>query len=189
MAKKMPDVHFVTARDLLQLYRSPDAPVLDKKTIAEFLSKRITFLSNDAGDLSAADLLIQLLDLPPQTVDGPVSRGQTTYGKAEIPGWLFEKAKSDAADYIRVHHRLPSEVFLGSETLSLADFTATAAQHVLTGGGTVRVARGHLEFERYFSNDPRGAFKWVIHPPDFAAPELLELARLQGWTLKPATLR
>jgi hypothetical protein len=32
-------------------------------------------------------------------------------------------------------------------------------------------------------------FSWPIHPAGFSAPELLELGRLQAWTLKPARLR
>jgi hypothetical protein len=45
---------------------------------------------------------------------------------------------------------------------------------------------GTVAFEQYFSTDPTGSFKWPIHPEGFAPAELLELARLQGWTLKPA---
>jgi hypothetical protein len=52
----------------------------------------------------------------------------------------------------------------------------------------VRVTRSDLKFERYFSKDPVKSFNWPIHPLGFAAPELLELGKLQGWTLKPARL-
>ena len=37
--------------------------------------------------------------------------------------------------------------------------------------------------------EPAKAFAWPIYPDGFSAPELLELGRLQGWTLKPARLR
>jgi hypothetical protein len=30
---------------------------------------------------------------------------------------------------------------------------------------------------------------WIIHREGFRAPKLLEIARLQAWTLKPATHR
>ena len=43
--------------------------------------------------------------------------------------------------------------------------------------------------EKYVSTDARGSFQWPIHPEGFSAPELLELARLQAWTLKPAKLK
>jgi hypothetical protein len=43
--------------------------------------------------------------------------------------------------------------------------------------------------ERYVAIDAGKAFSWAIHPEGFSAPNLLELARLQAWTLKPARLR
>jgi hypothetical protein len=188
MAKKTPGVQFVTAQDVLLLYRSQTPPQLDTGKIAEHLSREITFLETDAGDFSAADLLVQLLGMTPQIVDGPTSRGETTYHSETIPDWLFDQAKRDTVSFISAHHRLPSEVFVGAETLSSADFTATLASQTMSGG-QVRVARGNIGFEKYFATDAKKSFQWPIHPKDFSAPELLEMARLQGWTLKPARLK
>ncbi len=187
-AKSLPDLQFVTAQDLLQLYRSPVPPVIAKEVAAQSLRQHITFLETETAELSAADLLLAVLGMEPQIVDGPTSRGLTTYRANTIPRWLFEQAKADAIGYIRTFKRLPSEVFVGAETLSLPDFAATAAGD---GGSTpaVRVLQGVVGFEKYFSTDAEDAFRWPIHPKHFAAPELLELARLQGWTLKPARLR
>ncbi len=187
-AKRTPGVRFVTAEELLQLYGSPIPPQLDKRTAAEHLLEHITFLQTRTGDFSAADLMLDLLGIPPTVVDGPTSRGVTTYRSDRIPEWLFEKVKADAINFITVNHRLPSEVFVGAETLSLPDFVATAAGQVITPG-PIHVRRGNIEFEKYVSTDAKGAFAWPIHPKGFSAPELLELARLQAWTLKPARLR
>jgi hypothetical protein len=188
MAKKTPGVHFITAQDLLLLSRSQTPPQLEPRKIAEHLSKQITFLETGTADFSAADLLIQLLGISPQIVDGPTSRGETTYRSEAIPDWLWEQAKKDAVSFINAHHRLPSEVFLGSETLSLPDFAATVAGQVLSGG-PARVVHGNIQFDKYFATDAKRSFGWPIHPKDFSAPELLDLARLQGWTLKPARLK
>lgn len=187
-ARRAPGVRFVTAEELLQLYGSPIPPPLDRRMAAEHLLEHITFLQTRTGDFSAADLVLDVLGIPPQVVDGPTSRGLTTYRSELIPEWLFQKVKADAINFITTNHRLPSEVFVGAETLSLADFAATAAGE-LTAPGPVHVRRGNIEFEKYFSTDATGAFAWPIHPKGFSAPELLELARLQGWTLKPARLR
>jgi hypothetical protein len=187
-AKQTPGVQFITAQDLLQRCKGPIPPQIDRRKSAAFLKQRITFLRTGTDDFSAADLLLNLLELQPQIVDGPTSGGKTTYGSGIIPEWLFDKAKKDASSFITAHHRLPSEVFLGAETLSLADFAATVAGQVLSPG-PIHVLRGNVEFEKYFSTDSEGSFKWPIHPKGFSAPELLELARLQGWTLKPARLR
>jgi len=43
--------------------------------------------------------------------------------------------------------------------------------------------------EKYIAKDAARAFDWPIHPEGFSAPALLELARLQAWTLKPALLK
>src|SRR5207248_2926546 len=149
----------------------------------------ITFLEAGGVALSPADMLLQLLRLEPQVVDGPTGPGLTTWSSDVIPDRLFESAEKDAADFISQNHRLPNQVFIAAETLSLPDFTATLAAHVLSPGPMVHIVHGRTTFEQYFATDAKKSFDWPIHPPGFAAPELLDLGRLQGWTLKPATLR
>jgi hypothetical protein len=51
------------------------------------------------------------------------------------------------------------------------------------------VRLGNPEFEKYVATDAVKSFDWPIHPAGFRAPELLEMGRLQAWTLKPARLR
>jgi hypothetical protein len=187
-AKKMPGVRFVTAQDVLRLYRPQAPPRVDRAKLAAHLSRQITFLRTESGDLSAAEILLQLLGLDWRMVDGPSNRGITTYDAETIPRALFDRAKQDAIAFVTAHHRLPSEVFIDTRSLSLADFAATVAGDSLSPA-PVRVLRGQLEMERYFATDAQQSFRWAIHPDGFAAPELLELARLQGWTLKPARLR
>ena len=57
------------------------------------------------------------------------------------------------------------------------------------GSPSVSVRKGNPEMERYVATDAVKAFSWAIHPDGFDAPNLLELARLQAWTLKPAKLK
>jgi hypothetical protein len=181
--KSVPGVRFITAADALKLYSESHTPAPDRSTIAKHLCNSITFRET----LSPADMLLDLLGAPAQVVDGPTARVATTYASATVPAALFNTAMRDARDFIAHNHRLPNQVFLGAETLSLADFAATLACNAAQGS-EITIKRGNLEFERYFSNDPRKAFAWPIHPEGFAAPELMELARLQGWTLKPARI-
>jgi hypothetical protein len=186
-AKQTPGVQFVTAEDLLRIYSAPSAPKVDVGTLARHFRQGVKFLSVDSGDLSAADILLQLLGLPSQYVDGPTRSGVTTYKDPVIPTSIFKRAFEDAKSFITRNHRLPNEVFLGSQALSLTDFAATLAGQVLSPG-PIKLVQGRLDFEPFFSHDPRGSFKWPIDREDFAAPELLELARLQCWTMKPARL-
>ena len=126
-AKSFPDVKFITANDLLRIYANPIPPFVEKLTIARHFKQNITFLSVAAGDLSAADILLQLLDLPPQYVDGPTQPGATTYTEKTIPDFVFNASVEDVKSFIRTNQYLPNVVFVGSETLSLADFAATLA--------------------------------------------------------------
>ena len=184
----MPGVRFVTARELLQLYGSAAPPPADRARIAAHMAARQTFLVTEEGTLSAADMLLALLGMAPEVVDGPAARIAGTYRGASIPRAAFERAKTDGVSFIRANQRLPAEVWIGSEKLSIGDFAATLAADDGVAAD-VAVRRANLEFEKYFSNEPAKAFNWPIHPDGFSAPELLELGRLQGWTLKPARLR
>lgn len=185
--KAQPAVRFVTAQDLPGFYENPAAKVVDRKQVAAHLSRRIVFGEIQGQMLSPSDMLLALLEVKPQIVDGPTGPGTTTYSKPTIPVAAFRIAAADSADFVRRFHRLPNEVFVGSETLSLADFAATLAGS-MDGGGEVKVIRGNIEFDRYFASDGRKPFNWVIHPEGFNGLPLLELGRLQGWTLKPARL-
>jgi hypothetical protein len=187
-AKARPDVHFITARELPLLYESAAVKGADRAQIARHMAERQTFLVTEHGVLSAADMLQALLGIDPLVVEGPVMRSETTYRENTIPRPAFERAKTDAAGFIRASRRLPAEVWVGSKTLSLADFAATLAGD---DGATVAVAirKGNPEMEKYIATDATRTFSWPIHPEGFSAPELLEMARLQAWTLKPARLK
>lgn len=187
-AKGVPGVRFVTARELLQLYGSPAPARVERARIAAHLSARQTFLAAENEALSAADMLLSLLGMQPEVVDGPATRIASAMPGASISRAAFEGAKRDAVSFIRANKRLPAAVWIGADKLSLGDFAATLAGDD-EAAAQIAVRRANLEFETYFSNEPRKSFDWPIHPEGFSAPELLELGKLQGWTLKPARLR
>ncbi|MCS7043167.1 MAG: hypothetical protein NZR01_10280 [Bryobacteraceae bacterium] len=179
--RRTPGLRIVTAREAPALFEPRDsAPPAG-------LARRLADSLDAHGGFSAADLLLSLLGLEPQHVDGPVRRAATTWTETEIPRPVFDRAKRDAADFIRVHGRLPDEVWLGSQCLSLADFAATLAAD--PGSGPVPLRRGRADFEQRIGRDAARLYNWVIHPKGFAPESLLEMARLQAWTLKPARLR
>jgi hypothetical protein len=179
---------FVTARQLSDLYSPGDAPPIERRRAAEHLVSRQIFLQNEEGAWSAADLLLALLGLAAQFVEGPLAAKASTYRGKTIESEAFERARREAVSYIRQHARLPALVWIGSEHLSLVDFAATLAG-ADSPPAEVIVRAGNPEFDRYFATDSRRPFGWVIHPPGFSGDNLLCLGRLQGWTLKPARLR
>jgi hypothetical protein len=187
-AKSRPGVRFATARELPLLYESALGHGGDRTQIARHMADHLTFLVTDQSTFSAAEMLQILLGMEPSVVEGPLARGLTAYRGSEIPRPAFERAKADAAGFIRANRRLPAELWIGSEKLSLADFVATLAADN-GASGAVALRKGNLEFEKYVAIDGQRTFNWPIHPEGFSAPELLELARLQAWTLKPARLK
>ncbi|MBI3683503.1 MAG: hypothetical protein HY235_24270 [Acidobacteria bacterium] len=180
--KQTPGVRIITARELPQIFDSPHQMV-DVTKVKQRFAESIDI----DGAHSAADQLLALLGFQSRYVDGPAGRVDSTVTATSIPRDLFNRGKQDAIESIERHNRLPSHVWFGVERLSLADFAATLAGD--QGGPAVAVRRGKLDFERHVAADARRAFNWAIHPEGFEAPELLELGRLQAWTLKPARLR
>jgi hypothetical protein len=187
-AKARSGVRFATARELPLLYESQLGHVADRAIAARHLAGHETFLETEQGTFSAAELLETVLGMEAIVAEGPAARGVTSYGAGSIPRPALERAKADVTGFIRANRRLPAEVWIGSEKISLADFAATLAAADATTDA-VPLRKGNLEMEKYVATDARAVFSWPIHPEGFSAPQLLELARLQAWTLKPAKLK
>lgn len=172
-------VQIVTARDLPGLAVRSGRPsrAAAKAALAAAIAPRDEF--------SAADMLVELLELSPRHVDGPADRGVSTLAPgAQVERWVLSKAVADVREFVELNHRLPGQAWFGSDSLSLADFAATLAADP---GGTapVKIVMGKLAIEDHVTRDAARAYNWVIHPAGFAPERLLELARLQAWTLKP----
>jgi len=187
--KANPNVRWLTASEVSRVYEGPIPPSISPEVAAKHFQQGVTFLETPNGHLSAAEVLVQMFGLGIDYVDGPTSRGETTYPADSIPGYLWEAAKREFADSVRKSGRLPAQLYLGPQSISLADFAATAALALLVPAGKVKLKRGDLVFEHYVSTDTEGPFRWGIHAIDFSGPHILELTRLQAWTLKPAKLR
>jgi hypothetical protein len=86
--------------------------------------------------------------------------------------------------------RLPSAVNLGGEMIAPADFLATASRalvDIVDSGNLpakIELCRGSFALEEYVTGE--GAWGWSIFPEGFDAPGLIDLGKLQTWTLKPA---
>ena len=119
--------------------------------------------------------------------------------RADVPWPAFRDAVVAAADEMRVRAQVPARVFIGATPLAPADFlraaaTVIAGMPVTADGGTpifprrvVIPAGTRVETERFVSEDSPELFGgWVIHPDGFRAPRIVEMAKLQAWTLKPA---
>lgn len=187
-ARGAPDVRFVTLRQLVQLYRPLTPPPLSRADAAAHLARKIDFLNDERGSWSAADMLLALLGEQPRYVDRPTMRKSTNCAGNTIRRAALERAKADAVSYIRNYGRLPSCVWLDAWRLSLGDFTATLAGD----GGVSReipVRMGNLDSERYTTSDPVKPWEWPVDPQGTDMSNLVEVAKLQAWTIKPAKLK
>jgi hypothetical protein len=211
-----PGVRFVTATDLLAIYA--DAAMTrsfgqkDLLGLARGVQKEISFQEMGGAALSAADVFGLLTDATAAFIGQqawPAATSVTAlYGPARpyVPpaggtrsssfAWTtFAQAVRDTADYCRTFHRLPDEVWFGAESLSPADYLATLGRvfEGLASSGTrpadVTPVEGRFTADRYVAGDSPALWSWPIFPEGFHAPRIMELARLQAWTLKPAVRR
>ena len=106
----------------------------------------------------------------------------------------FVRTAADLGDYLRRHGRVPSTVWLGSTGVPPEAYLAALARVV--GGvmdgkpnpATVEVQPARLAAAKHVAGDDPKLWGWVIFPPGFRAPAMMELAKREAWTLKPAVL-
>ncbi len=127
---------------------------------------------------------------------GPEAAPPPSSERTRLDWPAFRDAVKDLGDFVRANKRLPSRVFVGAEALPPADFLCGLAsvwgfysQHgrLPTTEGVPIASRVELLPARHVAEDTPGLFGgWIIHKEGFRAPRLMDLARLQAWTLKPA---
>jgi hypothetical protein len=213
--QSQPGVRFVTATDLMKLYAdralARDFNTQELLALARSAQKEIAFQRLDGFTLSGADVfallndaLVTYLDknaLPTATkltaIYGPARSFAPSVGgtKSSAFAWqAFASAVRDTANFYRAHKRMPDEIWIGAESLSPKDYLATMAGVVEELIATskppaeVKLRTGAFTADRYVAEDSERLWGWVIFPEGFHAPKIVELARLQAWTLKPAIL-
>jgi hypothetical protein len=211
-----PDVEVVEATQLLSGYRrqEPDGPlpIAELALLTGGMGSEISYAASSAGVLSPAQLysgLAQALAVwaeqgeVPETVIltsplGPVAReggegcGQTTVASM---GAVARQAVAE----MRTSGHMPASLALGGRSIGPGmSFSgmAGALDAILRqpsadrqGETIVSFGSGRLALEDQVERDEDELWGWVIFPEGFSAPDLLELTRLQAWTIKPARLQ
>jgi hypothetical protein len=108
----------------------------------------------------------------------------------------FRDTTLDVMNFIQTEHRVPARVFVGADAEAPADFliALASAYETYRRNGTLPAEAGvalpknvPLLPVRYVAEDSPGLFGgWIIHKEGFRAPKIMDIARLQAWTLKPA---
>ncbi len=190
----------------------------DLAVVARAVQGEQTFLRRDGYSLSVADmfsLLVQALaayskegalpsSLRLRVLDGPAEAftpasagGQGPRGGAGADRFAWEafaRATEQVARFVDEEGRVPAEVWIGARNVSPSDYLAmlgtTVESLLATGRPPEEVAHRAATFiaDRYVSADTPDLWSWPIFPKGFHAPHIMQLARLQAWTLKPAVL-
>ncbi len=127
--------------------------------------------------------------------DGPARTATDTVSDFVTPVEEFIISARATVDFLDDHGRLPDYVSIGSVRVPVADYhsaIARTAAHIVENGHlpdqvAIRPTANRL-LDYVDEEAAHGAWRSVMMLPGFEAPKLLEQARLQAWTLKPAIL-
>ncbi|MGH7194063.1 MAG: hypothetical protein ACREJM_11125, partial [Candidatus Saccharimonadales bacterium] len=206
------DVRFITAREAAELYRDraqgrrfePE----ELKAIAAAVGDEAMFQRRGDHCLSAAEvfwLLNQFIaGQGEKKASGSITLDRSPLGPAEAAVALENNATADwsqvvrtaadVADQMSRQGRVPTTVWLGSTGVPPESYLAaiaSAAAKLLAGESApeqVVFQPAKLAAAQYVSDDGPHLWGWVIFPPGFRAPRMMELAKRQSWTIKPAVL-
>jgi hypothetical protein len=180
----------------------------DLLPVARSIQKEVSFLTLGDRTLSAAEILHLLAqavahfdrkrgfpeELRPRFLFGPSSTWSQPVQEAAFawPRWTAacREFLQESADL----GRIPAAVWVAGKAVAPEDFAATLGALVesliVKGAPPEKVAlrKGAFTAERYVAEDTPGLWGWVIFPENFRAPKMMELGRLQAWTIKPALL-
>jgi hypothetical protein len=207
----------VTARELPALYpdRVYSSPLTagDVRTIAQAFQKRLSYVDLGTRVVSAAEGLSALAQFVarsegghrPDQVEvefacGPAAAAQRFIREGSFRWEAVRQAAQELVDITHQTKQLPTVVWVAGEPLRPEDFAVTLANVVAGEGrqsavasdrdsGDVPLRHAELEAKKFVADDSSRLWGWVIFPEGFTAPRMMELAKLQAWTIKPALLR
>lgn len=206
--KRFPEVRFITATDAVKLYhdRSRERRVGAKelRTIAGSVGDEVSFQVRDGCALAPSEVFELLtnyvnrrepdLSAVTDTPLGPTGIVKPLTEPVSTDRSQFLRTTRDVAGYLRRHGRVPSAVWLGSTPVPPESYLRTLARVallVLDGKeipDKLELQPTKLGAAKYVSDDDPKLWGWVIFPPGFHAPALMDLAKRQAWTIKPAIL-
>jgi hypothetical protein len=154
-------------------------------------------LGHAVGKLSAGEKI--QFPLKCEGVFGPDSPPPSPGQSTRLAWPAFRDTTRDVVDFLQTQRRVPARVFAGADPVAPGDFLialATVYQSYLKDGSlplTEGVTLGShpeiLPARRVAADTPKLFGDWIIHKENFRVPKVLEQARLQAWTLKPALPR
>jgi hypothetical protein len=210
--KRFPEVRFVTASEAARLYRDRAQgrkfSLVELKAVAQGVKEEVTFQKRGDHSLAASEVFFLLNEYVAARAagrdPGMVELTGTPYGPSGPAAGLtapittdasqFTRTAQDVSDYLRRHGRVPTTVWLGSVAVPPESYLVALAGVVreqidrkpVPEAITLKPAR--LAAARHVADDGPHLWGWIIFPRGFRAPAMMELAKRQAWTLKPALL-
>jgi hypothetical protein len=119
---------------------------------------------------------------------GPSAAGPVMPAVVTTDASQFTRTAADVGDYLRKHGRVPSAVWLGSAAVTPEAYLMALAKVVLAKDvpPSIELTPTPLLTAKHVQDDNPKLWGWVIFPPEFKAPAMMELAKRQAWALKPA---
>jgi hypothetical protein len=185
---------------------SPD----EIQALAVSLSNEINFQRVGDVSVSAAEafgMLVNCLctyvshskmpqEVPCKPVHQPTKRPASVLRSASVPWAAFCDSLQSVTTYLNANEAVPNHVQFAQGGIAPEDYlgaVASALTQLMKGEtppNTVRIEPMTCRFEGYVDEEAgRSAWKSVMMPPNFTAPKLIELAKVEAWTLKPAILK
>nr|MDD6335739.1 hypothetical protein [bacterium] len=190
-----PDVEYITALEAAQyVKKSPKAMTAERLArIASGVGDGVDYLVDGDLSLCASELLslfgrkLAGLPLTPELYYGP-ERDVPSVGDTVRVGDMAA-ALRQTFPKVMGYPMLPNTFQVGAARLNPCDMFVTAAAAIAQGLGpddTLPVGHGTLLPVRHVNENYKWGSDWVIFPEDFDGPNLVRMAKLQTWTMKPA---
>jgi hypothetical protein len=205
--KSFPQVQFITGPQALRRYadgaREHKFAATELAEIAARVESEVNFQDRGTYTLSPAEIMTLIAErlAAPQNTAATAALPFSVYGPSlpspqqtesiEVPRSQFERSLQDLHSFIQRNHQIPNAVWLGSTPVPPEAFLVAMAKIAsnranIDPPATVKIAPAHLATEKHVAADSPEIWSWPIFPPGFHSEHLMELARLQAWTLKPA---
>ena len=209
--KSFPRVQFLTASGAAERFRDrAQMHVFSTEEVAAIagqVDSDVTFQEGENFNLSASEVFYVINKYLRESSSG---RGRSRCcwsapltvrlhhpsaltAKLVAPWGQVARTVLDVQDYLDKTGRIPSAIWLGSQSVPPESYLVAIAQATQTlmqkaqPPDTVTFAPARLAAADYVADDSPDLWNWVIFPHGFHAPKLMTLAKLQAWTLKPAS--
>jgi hypothetical protein len=197
-------------------FRGRRFSTVEIEAIARAVTENVSIYQTRGGALSAAEIFALLnayvaeklartnvtaialpaVDVGPSEMEVDQKTNQPDFaGRLTTDRSQFQRTVADVDNFIRKRERIPSVVWLGSTSVPPEVYLlalAHVAQDLLAKtpiSDSIDLKPARIAAAKYVSDDVPVLWRWVIFPRGFRAPRMMQLAKQQAWTLKPAILQ